>query len=148
MAPTTARTMLQSEKPFRPAPVIMLPRKPPRNAPTIPISIVTIIPPGSRPGISALAIAPATSPSTIQARMVISVFLRGVGLHTPGKATSVPSSGSGTGDEGLGSSAVRASFARPGDVRGRVMLRLAAPSPRPQPLQLSDSIHEEEALGK
>src|SRR6188472_3051710 len=64
--------MLQSEKPFRPEPVIMLPRKPPRNAPTIPISIVTMIPPGSRPGMSALAIAPATSPSTIQARMVIS----------------------------------------------------------------------------
>src|SRR5215510_10260760 len=64
--------MLQSEKPFSPDPVMVLPRKPPRNAPTIPISIVTMIPPGSRPGISAFAIAPATSPSTIQARMVIS----------------------------------------------------------------------------
>src|SRR5215218_9104019 len=40
--------------------------KPPRIAPTMPISIVTMIPPGSSPGMIALAIAPATSPRTIQ----------------------------------------------------------------------------------
>ena len=44
MAPMTASTMLHSEKPLRPAPVIRLPRKPPMKAPTIPINIVTMMP--------------------------------------------------------------------------------------------------------
>ena len=65
--------MLHSEKPFSPAPVIMLPRKPPRNAPTIPMRIVTMIPPGSLPGMIALAIAPAIRPSTIHAMIPIAL---------------------------------------------------------------------------
>src|ERR1044072_9299213 len=71
MDPMTANKMLQSEKPLSPEPAIALPRKPPRNAPTIPMRIVTMIPPGSRPGMIALAIAPAISPNTIHARMDI-----------------------------------------------------------------------------
>src|SRR5918997_3786179 len=41
--------------------------KPPTNAPTIPIKIVIIIPPGSGPGITHLASTPAMSPITISA---------------------------------------------------------------------------------
>ena len=39
--------------------------RPPTMAPTMPISIVTMMPPGSSPGMMALAMAPAISPSTI-----------------------------------------------------------------------------------
>src|SRR5262245_29513446 len=41
------------------------PMKPPSNAPAIPISIVTMMPPGSRPGITSLASAPTIKPNTI-----------------------------------------------------------------------------------
>src|SRR5258707_15781866 len=77
----TARRMLQSENPFRPEPVMALPMNPPMNAPTIPISIVTMMPPGSFPGMSALAIAPAIKPSTIQARIPIAQPPGGSGLR-------------------------------------------------------------------
>src|ERR1051325_3683397 len=66
-----ASRMLHREKPFSPVPVMRLPTKPPRNAPTIPMRIVTMIPPGSGPGMSAFAIAPAISPSTIHATIPI-----------------------------------------------------------------------------
>ena len=42
------------------------PMKPPITAPAMPSSIVTMNPPGSRPGISSLAIAPTIKPKTIQ----------------------------------------------------------------------------------
>src|SRR5215216_8059034 len=40
--------------------------QPPKTAPTTPIMIVTIIPPGSGPGMTHLASAPAMSPTRIQ----------------------------------------------------------------------------------
>src|SRR5918997_4150073 len=40
--------------------------QPPRTAPTMPMMIVTIIPPGSGPGMTHLARAPAMSPTMIQ----------------------------------------------------------------------------------
>src|SRR5918998_1879578 len=43
--------------------------KPPTNAPAIPIKIVTMIPPGSGPGMTHLASTPAMSPITINATM-------------------------------------------------------------------------------
>src|SRR4029450_4269211 len=46
-------------------------RKPPRMAPTIPMMIVTMMPPGSSPGMIALAMAPAIRPRTIQPMMPI-----------------------------------------------------------------------------
>src|SRR5262245_9567741 len=49
--------------------------KPPSTAPAIPSSIVTMIPPGSRPGITSFASAPTTKPKRIQPRIVISVCL-------------------------------------------------------------------------
>src|SRR5688572_12270780 len=45
------------------------PTYPPRMAPTMPSSIVTMMPPGSFPGINSLAIAPTISPKTIHPRM-------------------------------------------------------------------------------
>ena len=48
-----------------------VPRNPPTTAPTIPMSIVTTMPPGSFPGINAFAIAPATSPRMTQTMMLI-----------------------------------------------------------------------------
>ena len=51
-----------------PLPIPMrLVRKPPTNAPAIPIRIVTIMPPGSSPGIISFASAPAMPPMMIQA---------------------------------------------------------------------------------
>src|SRR5574339_423204 len=47
------------------------PTKPPSRAPTMPSTIVTMMPPGSRPGINSLAIAPTIKPKTIQPRMPI-----------------------------------------------------------------------------
>ena len=48
------------------------PTKPPSTAPTMPSSIVTMMPPGSFPGIRSLAIAPTTRPKTIHPRIPIS----------------------------------------------------------------------------
>src|SRR5215217_76120 len=64
-------------------------RNPPRMAPTIPMMIVTMMPPGSSPGRIALAMAPASRPSTIQPMMPISSptvkgsAVRGRTCHTP-----------------------------------------------------------------
>src|SRR3954467_3096493 len=41
------------------------PMKPPRSAPAIPNSMVTMKPPGSRPGVTSFAIIPTTNPKTI-----------------------------------------------------------------------------------
>src|SRR5688500_13338340 len=91
IAPTTASRMLQMEKPLRPVPAIMFPKKPPRNAPTIPMRIVTIIPPGSLPGMIAFAIAPAMRPRTIHARIDICKNLPS-GVNNPRRpiATRIP----------------------------------------------------------
>src|SRR5438046_2163594 len=78
--------MLHSENPLRPVPAIMLPRKPPRNAPTIPMMIVMKTPPGSLPGMMALAIAPAIKPRTIHARIDISSKPPIGGRDSPGEA--------------------------------------------------------------
>src|SRR5829696_7504718 len=61
--------------------------KPPTIAPTMPISIVTMMPPGSSPGRIAFAIAPASRPRTIQPMIPIQ-DLRPVDLRT---ATRPPS---------------------------------------------------------
>src|SRR5690349_1922317 len=45
--------------------------RPPTTAPTIPITVVMMMPPGSSPGMIALAMRPATRPSRIQPRMPI-----------------------------------------------------------------------------
>src|SRR4026209_1796374 len=45
--------------------------KPPSSAPAIPSSIVTMMPPGSRPGITSLARAPTIRPNTIHPITVI-----------------------------------------------------------------------------
>ena len=60
------------------------------NAPTIPMSIVTMMPPGSFPGMSALAIAPAIKPSTIQAIIPIASPPMRVRRATLSNATDVP----------------------------------------------------------
>src|SRR4029079_12004863 len=79
--PTMASRTLQSEKPFRPLPVRRLPKNPPRNAPTMPMRIVTMIPPGSFPGMIALAIAPAIKPRTIHAIIPITIASEKGGLR-------------------------------------------------------------------
>src|SRR5919205_4524010 len=54
---------------IKPVPVAPMPnmerRNPPITAPTMPIMIVTIMPPGSSPGMISLAKAPAISPTII-----------------------------------------------------------------------------------
>src|SRR5690348_8400168 len=83
--------MLQSENPFNPVPVTRFPRNPPRNAPTMPIRIVTMTPPGSLPGMIAFAIAPAMRPSTIHAKIPIPSPPKIGGRTAPrGNATDVP----------------------------------------------------------
>src|SRR3989337_18973 len=61
--------MMENIHPPLPAPP-PIPRRlsshPPRTAPTMPMMMVTIIPPGSSPGIANLASAPAISPTMIQ----------------------------------------------------------------------------------
>src|SRR5262245_57888955 len=51
------------------------PMKPPSSAPATPSSIVTMKPPGSRPGVKTFAIIPTTSPNTIHDRIPMSVLL-------------------------------------------------------------------------
>src|SRR2546430_12405892 len=51
-----------------PPPPNRLKTKPPTMAPAMPISIVTMMPPGSRPGMISLARPPAINPRTIHAR--------------------------------------------------------------------------------
>src|SRR4051812_25025305 len=50
--------------------------KPPNKAPAIPSSIVTMKPPGSRPGINSFAITPTTRPNRIHDRIPIRLLLR------------------------------------------------------------------------
>ena len=50
-------------------------RNPPRTAPTIPMMMVTMMPPGSSPGMIALAMAPAIRPRTIQPMIPMEWFL-------------------------------------------------------------------------
>src|SRR3712207_5512287 len=66
-----ATTIDHRLNPVTPAPPKSLTTNPPTKAPTIPRRMVTIIPPGSSPGIISLAKAPAISPTTIQAMMPI-----------------------------------------------------------------------------
>ena len=61
------------EKPRR------LSTQPPIKAPTIPIRMVTMMPPGSGPGITHFARMPAISPITIQTRMAPML----IALHLP-----------------------------------------------------------------
>jgi hypothetical protein len=68
MAPIVA-TMMDHIKPPLPAPKRACIMKPPTKAPAIPIRIVTMMPPGSSPGMISLAKAPAISPITIQANI-------------------------------------------------------------------------------
>src|SRR6478735_11038008 len=69
--PTMAATHVErSKKPsMESTPKITFPSQPPRRPPAIPISMVMMMPPGSLPGISALAMRPASSPMKIQAMM-------------------------------------------------------------------------------
>ena len=64
-APTIPDMMdhIQSPVAAPPARPIRLSSQPPRTAPTIPMIIVTTIPPGLSPGITAFASAPAISPT-------------------------------------------------------------------------------------
>src|SRR5918995_7261909 len=71
IAPIVATTMDHRLNPDTPAPPNRLTTNPPTKAPTMPRRMVTIIPPGSSPGIISLAKAPAMSPTTIQAMMPI-----------------------------------------------------------------------------
>src|SRR5258706_16151787 len=82
MAPTSdIRNPAASFGPYHPS---ARPIDPPTIAPAMPSNIVTIQPPGSRPGISSLAIAPATKPKMIHDRIPISCPLFSFGSHTFG----------------------------------------------------------------
>src|SRR5918998_2148716 len=59
-------TMMVQINPPWPTPIRLM-RKPPTKAPAIPMRIVTIMPPGSSPGMINFASAPAMSPIMIQA---------------------------------------------------------------------------------
>src|SRR2546423_11272518 len=59
----------ESVGPYQPR---LRPRKPPRTAPAMPKSIVTMKPPGSRPGITSFANAPTIKPKKIQPIMMFS----------------------------------------------------------------------------
>src|SRR5215211_86713 len=62
-------------------------RNPPRIAPTMPMIAVTIKPPGSSPGRTAFAIAPAIRPRTMKAMIPILVPLRLTSSGIPGLTT-------------------------------------------------------------
>jgi hypothetical protein len=59
------------------------PRNPPSSAPTMPMTIVMMMPPGSLPGRMALAMTPASSPRTIHPRMPIVRPLRWLRASRP-----------------------------------------------------------------
>src|SRR6476659_1211692 len=76
------------------------PRKPPTNAPAMPSRIVTMKPPGSRPGVSSLAMTPITSPETIHDRIpMFCTLLSGADaserprMNRPDEATTSPCAG-------------------------------------------------------
>src|SRR5918994_6389313 len=71
IAPTVATTIDHTLNPVAPVPPKIPNTKPPTTAPTIPIMAVTIMPPGSSPGSTSLASAPAINPTTIQLMMPI-----------------------------------------------------------------------------
>src|ERR687889_1190391 len=71
IAPTVATTIDHTLNPVAPVPPKIPNTKPPTIAPTIPIMAVTIMPPGSSPGNTSLASAPAINPTTIQLMMPI-----------------------------------------------------------------------------
>src|SRR5215210_4883364 len=66
IAPTVATRIDHTLNPVAPVPPKIPNTKPPTTAPTIPIRVVTIMPPGSSPGSTSLASAPAINPTTIQ----------------------------------------------------------------------------------
>src|SRR5215211_8176819 len=81
IAPTVATRIDHTLKPVAPVPPKIPNTKPPTTAPTIPIMAVTIMPPGSSPGSTSLASAPAINPTTIQLMMpVFSLALLSEGL--------------------------------------------------------------------
>ena len=67
----TATMMEPRFRPDTPPPPNRLNRNPPTRAPAIPIRMVTMIPPGSRPGMITFANTPAISPRTIHEIMPI-----------------------------------------------------------------------------
>src|SRR5918998_2787594 len=71
IAPMVATIMDHMLNPVTPAPPKMLTTNPPIKAPTIPRRIVTMIPPGSSPGMMSLPSKPAMRPTTIQVMMPI-----------------------------------------------------------------------------
>src|SRR5215211_458311 len=68
IAPMVATMMDQMFNPVTPVPPKRLNTKPPTKAPAIPMRIVTIMPPGSSPGMISFASNPASSPTKIQLR--------------------------------------------------------------------------------
>src|SRR5215203_1072474 len=81
IAPTVATTIDHKLNPVAPVPPKIPNTKPPTTAPTIPIMAVTIMPPGSSPGSTSLASAPAINPTTIQLMMpIFSLALLSEGL--------------------------------------------------------------------
>src|SRR5919108_4779295 len=89
MAPRSdIRNPAPSLGPYQPA---VRPTKPPRRAPAIPSNMVTIKPPGSRPGINSFAIAPTIKPNRIQPRIPIMAEppRRPIAVQKPGPEQSV-----------------------------------------------------------
>src|SRR5829696_1321563 len=85
IAPTVATTIDHTLNPVAPVPPKIPNKKPPTTAPTIPIMAVTIMPPGSSPGSTSLASAPAINPTTIQLMMpIFSLALLSEGLPLVG----------------------------------------------------------------
>src|SRR5215207_3242578 len=85
IAPTVATTIDHTLNPVAPVPPKIPNTKPPTTAPTIPIMAVTIMPPGSSPGSTSLASAPAINPTTIQLMMpIFSLALLSEGLPLVG----------------------------------------------------------------
>src|ERR671914_2002793 len=81
IAPTVATRIDHTLNPVAPVPPKIPNTKPPTTAPTIPITAVTIMPPGSSPGSTSLASAPAINPTTIQLMMpIFSLALLSEGL--------------------------------------------------------------------
>src|SRR5918992_1119359 len=81
IAPTVATRIDHTLNPVAPVPPKIPNTKPPTTAPTIPIMAVTIMPPGSSPGSTSLASAPAINPTTIQLMMpIFSLALLSEGL--------------------------------------------------------------------
>jgi len=74
IAPRVATKMDQMLNPVAPVPPSSPTTNPPMTAPTIPMRIVTMMPPGSSPGMISLPNTPAMSPTRIQ--LMMPTFLR------------------------------------------------------------------------